>query len=115
MGATLMSIYFDISRVYEIVMEISEEFNIFTDDEYSISEEVDHGTEELLKDFKSFGDLVSRCRLEDLSLEEKKILLSKFKVLSMGLSTIFDNLNDEVTKVMKGLAELPVSKNRADE
>lgn len=86
---------FDISKAYEVLENLSSAYGYDLLDADSVKEEILDDNDEINSDSEKFYkifDQMEKCSDVDDVIE----FLVKSKVVVMGLSTIFDNLREEI-------------------
>ena len=94
----------DIAGAYGSLLVLSQKYDFSLTDKEGIQEEIDQGNDEIKVDLESFHELVESLN-KAANIDEEKLILAKLKVVVMGLSTLFDNLNDEINLAIVGLKD----------
>jgi hypothetical protein len=93
----------NISTAYSLLNELNNQFNSPVLNPEGLNEEIKSADKELFKNVTEFNELVKKLMNNLTSDDTEKIqgLLIKLRIQSMNLSTIFDNLADELIDIIK--------------
>lgn len=93
----------EISKAYFLLNELNNRLKSPCFNAEEIKTEIEFSDGELLKNIKEFNRLVEK--LEEISTleekEQKQEILIELRIQSMDIATTFDNLADEISKLIK--------------
>ena len=99
-----MTVALNISDLYSVIQAIYIENKISIENSVSLEEEVKTATQELCHDLFELNSILERLKVAD-SPKDVLHLLVDAKINVMGISTIFDNLADELKNLIIRLQE----------
>lgn len=93
-----------LSLTYQSLLRISDLYDIQLDDRRSLEDEIRTADDEIKNDIETFNSICERISQNTGDIESLKEDLVRLRACTMSISSIFDNVRNDVSKCIKRIS-----------